>query len=277
MATSKAVAKTADALPAYLKDVRYEQENSNFTAEDVTIPQIKLLQGLSDQISQFDNANVGDFWHTGMDESLGNSIQFIVCSRRRKYLLVTPQDDGRGVLARADDGAHWDRAGKWEVKVDKKTTAVWEIQTLSVADSGLTDWGTYDPSDPESPPAATLFYEYLVVLPARLDLGPAVISLARSQVKKAKKGLNDKIMLHASNGRPLQALMFEASSVEETNASGQQYHNWKFTGAGFVQEEAVYQQAVDIGERIKTYAVQDEAVVEPVSTTDDEDAEEVPY
>lgn len=244
------------ALPAYLQDVKV-QNDDNFDASDVAIPQIKLLQGTSDQVKNFDNAKSGNYWHTGMDMPLGDEVTFIVCSRKKKYLLQAPMDDGQGVLARAEDAKTWDKLGSWDVKIDKKTTATWAIEDLDVEKSGLTDWGSSDPDDENSPPAATLFYEYLVIMPDHLDLGPAVISLARSQIKKAKKGLNDKIALHTGNGRPLQALKFKATVVDEKNDSGQDYNNWQFTGLGFASEEE-YKTAKDYGEALSDYKVQDE-------------------
>lgn len=244
-------------IPDYLKDHGPVAREDNFDSNDVTLPQIKLLQGTSEQITVFDNATPGEFWHTGMDKPLGKSLRFVVCSRRKKYLLQAPLDDGQGVLARADDALTWDRKGKWNIKVDKKTTVEWEIADLDVAKSGLTEWGTFDPSDENSPPAATLFYEYLVLLPDFLELGPAVLSLARSAIKKAKKGLNDKITLHTNSGRPMQAIVFEARVVTEQNDSNQDFFNWMFTGAGFAPQE-MYNSAKAFSEMLKTYKVQDE-------------------
>lgn len=254
------VATTDDATPAYLQALEKQgaaHQNDNFDSSDVAIPQIKLLQGTSSQVTDFDNARSGNFWHTGMDMDLGKDVKFIVCSRRKKFLLQAPLDDGQGVLARSDDAITWDREGSWEVQIDKKTKATWEITDLNVEKSGLAGWGTSDPEDENSPPAATLFYEYLVIMPEHLDLGPAVISLARSAVKKAKKGLNDKIALHGGNGRPMQSVQFEAKSVADQNDSNQEFANWHFTGAGFASEE-LYNKAVEYGKALGDYKVQEE-------------------
>jgi hypothetical protein len=255
--SKNAVAKKDDnALPAYLQGVA-DTTKDNFTSDDVAIPAIKLLQGTSPECQDFDAASPGVFWHTGLDIPLGKELVFIPCSRRRKYLLQAPLDDGQGVLARADDGETWDRTGEWTVQVDKKTKVQWKIDNLSVEKSGLTEWGTYDPTDEDSPPAATLFYDYLVLIPDLMDAGPVVISLARSAIKKAKKGLNDKIALHKNNGRPMQALMFLAKPVVENSPSGD-FYNWSFTGAGFVQEEKVFNHAVDIGKSLSLFTVANE-------------------
>ncbi len=229
-------------VPNYLK--KYEVVNpnkDNFDSSDIVLPHLKLLQGLSDECELFDKAKPGLFWHTGLNLDLGNEFNFVVCERRKRYLLQAPMEDGSGILARADDGVNWDRLGKWEVKIKgQREPIVWEIMNLNVLQSGLTDWGTYNHVDDRSPPAATLFYDYLVLLTDHLDWGPVMISLARSQIQKAKKGLNDLIAFHAGSadrpGRPMQSLAFRATSIDAVNDDAQNYKNWHFQGVGFVPE-----------------------------------------
>lgn len=245
-------------VPAYLQGTNANLDD-NFDATDVVLPRIKLLQGLSPEIEDFPtDAKIGHFWHSGFDMDLGPEVKFIVCGRRKKFLLSTPMIDDQGILARADDGATWDRMGEWTVKIDKKRTATWRITDLNVAKSGLAEWGSFDPEDDNSPPAATMFYDYLVLLADHLELGPVMISLSRSAIRPAKKGLNDKISLHASANRPMQSLIFKASSTNETNPDGQDYKGWKFTSAGFVQSETVFNEAVEYGRMMATFRVADE-------------------
>lgn len=230
----------SDQLPAYLAGLKPNMGSDNFDSSDVVVPRIKLLQGISPEVEAFDEAKAGVFWHSGMDVPLGSSIRFIIADRRKKYLLSAPIEDGQGVLARADDAMTWDRLGSWSVKLKGvKNPVTWEIKDRDVHASGLTKWGTYNPADEDSPPAATLFYDYLVFLPDHMDLGPAVISLARSSIRSAKKGLNDKIQLHRQNGRPMQSLVFFTESFEDSS-EGQSFKNWRFKSAGFVMDEAMF-------------------------------------
>ena len=245
-------------LPAYLQGGGYKNED-NFDSSDVTLPRVKLLQGISPEVTSFDTAKAGVFWHTGADLALGEKIRFIVCDRRKKYLLSAPLEDGQGVLARADDAKTWDRTGEWSVKQKGvKHPVKWAITDADVLKSGLTEWGTYNPEDSESGPAATLFYDYLVLLPDHLDLGPCVVSLARSSIRTAKKGLNDKISMHGNNGRPMQALVFEASAKDDQSDSGA-YKNWLFKGDGFVQDEALFRQALELKGSLALTRIADEA------------------
>lgn len=255
--TLPAVASEKD-LPAYLQGQTYKGDEDNFDSSDVVIPRIKLLQGISPEITTFDAAKVGNFWHSGMDIDLGPEVIFVVADRRKKYLLSAPLEDGQGVLARADNAVTWDRTGSWDVKLKGiKKPVTWTITDLDVEKSGLTKWGTSNPEDEDSGPAATLFYDYLVFLPDRLDLGPAVISLARSSIRKAKKGLNDKIKLHQTNGRPMQALVFKATSVDDNSDSGG-FKNWQFSGEGFNMNKDLFEMAREHVGALSTYRIQDE-------------------
>lgn len=261
-AAKNEIAKPQDEF-SYLETMnKVDVPQDNFDSTDVVIPRIKLLQPQSEELELFpDTARAGCFWHTGGDISLGADFSFIACTRKKMQLLVAPIEDGQNLLARADDCKTWDRSGRWEIKLkDIPEKVVWEIpaDNLDVDDSGLTAWGSSNPANPDSSPAATLFYEYLVICPEHLDLGPAVISLARSNIRKAKKGLNDKIAMQAGRGRPMQALLFKASSVEETNSNNQKFKNWRFQADGF-NPEPLYKQAAEIAEVMKDYKVADEA------------------
>ena len=161
--------------------------------------------------------------------------------------------------SQAAEVAWWiDRTGTWQVKLKGiKTPVTWTIEDLDVKKSGLDQWGTYNPDDEDSPPAATLFYDYLVILPDHMDLGPSVISMVRSSVRVARKELNTKISTHASNGVPMQALVFEAGSFTDSNSAGEDFKNWTFKSAGFASEE-LFAKAQEYKGLLETYTVQDE-------------------
>ena len=261
-------------LPGYLSNAGYTPQQDNFDTSDVVLPRIKLLQGISPEIQSFDTAKAGHFWHSGMDISLGSKVRFVIADRRKKYLLSAPLEDGQGVLARAHDARTWDRLGKFSVKQKYvKEPVIWEIADLDVKKSGLAEWGTYNPNDPNSGPAATLFYDYLVFMPDRLDLGPAVISIARAGIKRAKKGLNDKILLHANNKRPMQSLIFEATSTLDSVDEGT-FNNWHFTSGGFNMDEGLFNLAREHIGALANSKVQDESdgVQEPKASGDDGDS-----
>ena len=257
---TQAMTTTDPTKPAYLVELEKAgpvQLRDNFDQSDVTLPRVKLLQGLSDECETFNEAKPGLFWHTGYDRVLGPQFEFVPISRRKRYLLVAPIGDGQGVLARSDDFITWNPPqGKFDVKIKGQRDPVTWVLAPTVAESGLDKWGSYNPADPNSPPAATLFYEFLVLLPENLDLGPVVLSLTRSQIRKARKGLNDKIQLHGSKGRPMQALVFQAKAFKDSSPEGE-FFNLQFMSAGWAPPD-LYKQAEELKDVLVNYRVQDD-------------------
>lgn len=249
--TEIATTGSDDNLPDYLKGYDGPTVDSGLGNEDIVLPQIKLLQGVSGEISEYDDAKPGHFWHTGADMDMGADLKFIPIKLQKKYLLIAPMDDGQGVLARADDGVTWDRTGSWEVKLDKRTTVTWEITDESVIGSGLAKWGTSEPSDEDSPPAATLIYEYLVLLPDHIELGPVIMSFSRSAIKKVTKGLNSKIKLAEGSGKPMQSLVFKAAAGLESNGTNE-YHAPNFVRSGFATKDQ-FEMAVEFAQNLTDY------------------------
>ena len=270
--TTAVATKDDGGVPTYLRDYQGPQNRDNFDESDIVIPRIKLLQALSEEVEAYDEARTGHFWHTGFDKSLGDDIEFVVCSRKKKYLLVAPMEDGQGILARAEDFKTWDRMGSWEVQIKDVGKVTWTIDDVDVVASGLDQWGTFNPGNENSPPAATIFYEYLVILPDHMDLGPAVISLTRSAIKKAKKGLNDKIALHGKANRPMQSLLFRAVAVGDHNADNQTFKNWQFMTNGFADEK-IFNAAIDLRDSLTVYRVADEDASIKDATETDKEAE----
>jgi len=244
-------------VPAFLQNTDRGSHLQGMDSSDFIVPRIKLLQGISPEVEAFDEAKNGEFWLNVLDKPLGKTIRFIPINNRKRYLLLPPIGDDRGVLARADDGRTWNTKGEWSVKLKNvRQPVVWKIEDLDVRKSGLAEFGTANPEDPDSNPAATLFYEYLVWL---LDVDglptPVLLSLARSQAKKARD-LNGKIEF---GGVPMQGMVFEASVVVENGAEGP-YNNYQFAKAGWTTEEQ-FAMACAFEERFRdvTYRGEDEA------------------
>jgi len=249
-------AATGGQVPAFLQNTDKGSHLQGMDSGDFIVPRIKLLQGISPEVEAFDEAKSGEFWLNVLDISLGDTIRFIPINNRKRYLLLPPIGDDRGVLARADDGRTWNTKGEWEVRLKNvKKPVTWKIEDLDVRKSGLAEFGTANPEDPDSNPAATLFYEYLVWLPDLNLPSPVLLSLARSQAKKARD-LNGKIEF---GGVPMQGMVFEASVVKETGAEGP-YNNYQFARGGFATEEQ-FNTACKYEERFRdvTYTGADEA------------------
>lgn len=256
-APTKPPAKMGDAgLPAYLQG----RENTGsglqgLDMSDFIVPRIKLMQSVSDEPKIFDDAKVGNFWLTTLDLDLGPAFDFIPISNRKRFLLSVPLGGTpTGVLARAEDGVHWSPPnGEWDVQLKGRRGTVKWSTAETVRESGLAEFGTADPEDPDSNPAATLFYDYLVYLPDHPDLSPVLLSLSRTAAKRARD-LNGKIEF---SKQPMQALRFRASVSEENAGPNQDYYNYQFTRSGFASEDE-FNQCTALGKRYKTYRSADE-------------------
>src|SRR5262249_53549369 len=118
---------------------------------------------------------------------------------------------------------------------------VWRLAP-TVQQSGLANWGTMYPADPNSPPAATLMYCYVLAFPDYPDLMPAVLTFQRSSIKQGRR-LNTKLKTQRT---PIFGTVFTLSAFDDTNSRGQDFKNVQMTGAGLVEDEGLYRQFRDM-------------------------------
>lgn len=234
------------AAPAFLS--KYKNENQQFDQEDIEIPRIKLLQGLSPEVITGGH-RPGIFFHTIAEEELGSSVEIVVLSHFKRVLLWDPKGGtGNGdIIARALDGVHWAPArGEFEVTLKGGKKVKWHLAP-TVKESGLDAWGSSDPDNPNSPPAATPMQCYLIVLPSRPDLGPCLLTMQKSSQAVAKK-LNSKL---AMSDVPFFARRFIMKVMKDQNKDGQQFNNFEFTMNGYVESEEQVLQYQSLAEKLK--------------------------
>lgn len=237
-ATGQEVAVQGDSnLPAYLQgQAPQKSQMTGIDANDLVLPRIKLLQAISTEVEAFENAKAGLFWHNVMGEPIGPTVDFVVASFRKKYLLMAPLGDARKVMARAEDGINWTPPnGEFRVKLKGvKEEQTWKTAP-TVAASGLAKWGSSIAGDENSKPAAVLVYEFLVYLPDFPHYSPIILSLARSQIVPGKD-LISKIVTRENAGQPLQAQRFRANVIEQSGDEGP-FKNYQFVSNGFATEQ----------------------------------------
>lgn len=243
-----------NALPAYLQG----KENaglSNLDASDLILPRIKLMQAISPEVLASETLKVGMFVHNVLNEPIGDGgeFSFIIISHKKKYLLMAPLNDQRGVLARAEDGVHWSPPNAvFEVKLKGvKEPQKWETKP-TVRESGLAEFGSSVAGDSDSKPAAVLIYEYLVYLPDFPHLSPIVLSCARSAAKKGKD-LNSKIQFR---GAPLNSMRFKAIAVDDQGDEGP-FKNYMFQNDGWATEDE-FNRVEALAAKFTEYKVADE-------------------
>lgn len=242
--------------------------------DDIKTPTIVLLQALSPQIKTYQGvAFPGEFWHTGMNVSLGASFNFVTALISKRVILFRPREDqGGGILAFSRDGKTWQTGGNSEFRVKlkgKKETVVWKTGK-DVISSKLTDFGTMDPEDRESPPAAMTSYEYLVYLINNPELSPVVIRASKTALPSGK-ALNTSLMTLAKANKPIQSVAINCSVENKKNDIGE----WTipiFKTVGYVPKN-IYLAAVEMADKYGDYNIdytQDEEVVDTAKEIGDE-------
>jgi hypothetical protein len=219
------------ALPAHLQQYA-KTKIGNVDATDQVIPRVKLIQALSPELQEFNEAKAGSFWHTIGNANMGQTILGIPIVIRKSYVLWSPRNDDRGILARSMDGIHWDNPNaEFTVKPKGSPNPVTYYTKNTVAESGLDKFGSSIPGDPQSVPAASLTYNMLWYFPEFPELSPSVIINTRSGVKPMQQ------LLSKIDAKPVAhyAQVYSIESVQLKGAEGP-YFSYNYVGAGFADE-----------------------------------------
>jgi hypothetical protein len=231
----------------------------NLGEGDYKTPRILLLQGLSPQVQNFPGAaRAGHFWHTGMNMSLGDEFVFVPCTANKKVVLWRPRwDQGGGILAFSRDAVNWEFGGntRHTVALDKsgRHTAEWDTGK-NVASSGLTEWGSFDPEDDSSPPAAQEVYEYICYLPNSPELSPVLLGVGRTGLPNARN-FNTTLRSWRMGGKPIFSLAVTCFA-EEKSANGNNWFVHHFKPMGKVNEK-LYVVTKEISDRYKDFVAKD--------------------
>jgi hypothetical protein len=241
-------------IPSYLTG----KETSGLEAlgrEDFKVQRIKLLQPLSPEVRAYQGkALPSNFWHTGANLDLGDEFLATPIIVNKKVILFAPRDVGNdeGILAISMDGKNWSSGANqtFEVRLNKgdKELVKWSTGK-DVVTSGLTKFGSSNPFDNNSQPAATLFYEYLFYIVERPELSPAVLSVFRTGIPYAQS-FNTYL---ASRRIPINCNTIKVFSKEETKGKNI-WHVTRFEPAGNAPQ-SVFQITEDLKNRYANYEV----------------------
>lgn len=209
-----------------------------------------MLQALNPEVKTFQGKAIpGEFWHSGLNISLGKEFIFVPSLVSKRVILFNPRDNGGGILAFSRDAINWHTGGnqKHTVKLKgRKDPVIWDTNK-SVSASGLAEWGSSNPDEENSQPAATLIYEYLCYLPGQPNLSPCVMGLAKTAINNAKQFNTALFMLR----KPTASIAVRCF-VEERNEEGNNWFVPAFETKGLVRQE-VYQAAKAIAESNANY------------------------
>ena len=225
----------SDQLPDYLAG-NEKTGMEKFGRQDLKIPRIKLLQPLTPEVKTFQGVAIpGEFWHTIAQKSLGKEFLAVVCIAAKRVILWRPRDDGDGgILAMSRDAVHWQTGanGKYSVKLKGvPNNVIWETKG-SVGESGLLEFGTQNPDDPKSAPAATLSYEYLLYVVGQPDLSPVVLSAFKTGVPNAK-AFNSRMFMQR---KPIPCMVAKFF-VDEKQSNRNEWWIPNYSPAGFASKE----------------------------------------
>lgn len=225
---------TNSSLPAHLQGKVKEHRVGNIDQSDLIIPRIKLLQATSPEVTEFNHARAGEFWHTILNENLGKELRGVPIIMRKTQVLWAPRGDDRGILARARDAIHWDPPqGEFQVKFkNNPNTYTWRLAP-TVAESKLDQFGTSRNDDPKSPPAAALTYEFLWMFPDLPDMGPAIILNTRGSIKIAQR------LISLIDAKPVDHFnqQYIIGSVVDKGPTNETFFNYSYRGDGYADEK----------------------------------------
>ena len=238
-------------------------------ASDVEIPRLVLLQSLSKQVVDGDE-RPGVFYHSVLEDSLGDKLRIIPVYVTKSFILWKPRHEGGGILARADDGVNWNPPNaEFIVKPLKdapKIMVTWKTKP-TVAQSGLDQFGSSVPDDPDSQPAATKMINIVCLLPDFPEYGPVVVTLQRGAMKVAKKLVGKLKLVNA----PSYGQVFEMVPEQVDDGSGV-YHNFTFTRVGYVTDKKAYEHYKEVSKQFAEMGVKvkdAESLQEGKSKTED--------
>lgn len=240
---------SALAVPDFLKGTT-RTDRSGLDAKDVTIPRIKIAQDGNPEVKSGDVPKGALFLNVTGEvlAEFSKPMTIIPIIAAKEYMLWRDQNDGGGgLLARArpvvEDGKvryKWDKPHtKFTTKIKGVVAVEWTTKEYLdepvLGDKTLADWGTQIAADADSPPAASVHYNYLVALPEFGNM-IAAFSLSKSQVKRAK----DLNAILEMSQYPVYSRIIRVATEPEKNTNGQEFFNVRFRPNGLVQDEQLF-------------------------------------
>lgn len=253
-------------MPDYLKDTSSDKIG-NLGEGDFKVPRIMMLQALSPEVKTYQGEAIpGEFWHNSAAKSLGSEFIFIPVIVNKRVILWRPRHEGGGMLAFSRDAVNWDMGANQTfnvtLKKGDKNAVKWQTGK-NVPTSGLVDWGSSNPDEENSQPAATLTYEYLCYLPNNPELSPCLFGVSKTGLPNGKQLNTSLFMLR----KPTASVAVRVWATEQSSGSD----TWfvpQFKTAGFVSKE-VYEITSKLAEQHKDYKAEYTQDEVPASDKDD--------
>jgi len=225
VATAKNTALSADLLDDMMLDAG---EGAAFSADEMQIPFVRLLQALSPQLNKkkaeyIEGASSGDAFNnvTGQYWDGEQGLTVIPCYQTTKYLEFTPREMGGGFRGEINPN-----------------NPVLQQTTRSGSKEILPNGNELVKSD----------QHFCLIVDEDGGFQPAVIDMKSTQLKVSRRWKTQIAMQKVTlpDGRkvtpPVFATMWKLRSVEESNDQGS-WSNWAVEKVGLVEDRDLYQEA----------------------------------
>lgn len=171
-------------------------------ADDIAVPRLTVLQGLSPQVSD-GLGKPGTLFVTGLNRDLGRELEIVPLLRNRTRMRWRPLDEGGGIICQSFDSKTGvgDPGGDCE----RCPMAVWRSS---------------------KPPLCDVYENVIVALRADEDWVPVALSGARTKLK-AMKDLNTLFMAEMLKKRPLFMKSYVIRVIDKMNKAGLKYYNFR--------------------------------------------------
>jgi hypothetical protein len=212
-------------------------------------PRLKLLQAMSPELMDNEDLRAGMFVNSVTEENF-KEITLMPVILWTSFILWGDRDEGHGLLARADDGVHWDNPHV-HYEHPKMKGVVWSTAD-TVRESGLANWGSSNPSDPQSKPAAREYFNVLCLNVDDLDGTPFILSFYSAALKYGHK-FRDSIAAFSHKG-PAWQRQFKLKAATDQRGDDK-FFVPKLTADGYTTDDAkkfnaaaqLYEAAMKVG------------------------------
>ena len=245
MAKKGEVATTSKKSAVATMDVNlFEQDaglgNENVGQEDLALPFLKILSGLSDELDNIEGAKPGMVYNTVSGELFSgkNGIKVVPCHYNRRFLQWAPRGSGmkapKAIFAPGDVMP--------ETKRDKDTNK--DMLTDSSGDY-LEDTHQH----------------FVLLVKEDKTFEAALIAMKATQLKKSKKwnSMISSTVIEGKSGLftpPRFSHLYHLTTLKESNDKGN-WHGWEISKVGLLEDAGLYQAAKEFSRSIQA----DEVVV----------------
>lgn len=215
-----------DAMPDFLVGKTGGRGAENVSTDDMIIPRVELIQALSPARNKKDAAYIehaeeGMLYNNVTRELYGESVVVVPVYYAKQYLVWKDRKSGGG-------GSNGFRGAFASPELARAAIAQLGEEGLEVSDTA----------------------QHFVLVRSQDQWQEAVISMAKSKMKVSKRW-NSLIRLTNTDSF---SRAYKLSSVVETNARNESYHNFNITPLGFVTKE-IYERAEKLYETIRAGGV----------------------